>query len=452
MSEQNQSITVKFAQAVVKGALHQREDAQRLLRECVEHLRKQATSQRELGVTLVALGNELIGPGVYDERIRLLVEARDNLSRVLPSEAIELAAAGRSLSTAYFLRWCDSRDEADLATSREITSEAAFALGLSNELELNGVVNDWEHQLVKDALGTVQAHFGSDSVESADAIVACQAELRLHEKEIDLIPEIRDRLTEALPIYIKHWGADDERLVKIYERRGRACGFLRDFHGRLENFQEALRILEKIHGPISVPVYLMANKLRCMFREGSNPNKIMCNVLIFNCPVTNEIQAAAKWWGDQLRQTSTPKVGNERSNRQVAEALSGVPKFVPTEDQIAFFQQQLEQLIAMDIDQFPYQVQTDYGPSMLLAQALRAAGIPINDKTLPFKSGVKIEVGKVTGGAGYREFGDEIYDGAGLPPRSKDDKFAGWPFLPIESPYKASLELNAYAGPKPTAD
>ncbi len=68
---------------------------------------------------------------------------------------------------------------------------------------------------------------------------------------------------------------------------------------------------------------------------------------------------------------------------------------------VAKFEAVLEQKIPAALEMLPYRLSVDYHPCRLLAEALAEAGIKSKIGTLPCKSSVKIEVGKVTASGGY---------------------------------------------------
>jgi len=134
-----------------------------------------------------------------------------------------------------------------------------------------------------------------------------------------------------------------------------------------------------------------------------------------------EIKAAVGWWADQLR--SVPEhdngVGLDSAFARMA-AKCTRPEI--TEDHIERFAEELaDRWRARTGDNWypddPLRggylrtVATDYGPSVILAESMAAAGIENNRLVLPIKTVMWIDPGKVSVSCGYGAGVEVIYEG-----------------------------------------
>jgi len=120
--------------------------------------------------------------------------------------------------------------------------------------------------------------------------------------------------------------------------------------------------------------------------------------------MTPQIEAAVNWWADKLNACKQSGLSEEErrdpANRsyELAEMLMTLCRPEVSAEQVEKFKQSLATQIE---GKKPYCLSVDYGPDMTLGQALRDAAIPITHGTLPIKTNMWLQDGKVEVSYGY---------------------------------------------------
>ncbi len=416
---------VLFARAVLKATRYN-DDCQPLFRECIDIRKRVLGDHQDTAMAMLYLAKSMFRNEDQDEASAMLAEAQRILTAALGAEAVELALVIEA--QADVLRRREHLSDEDYDRSRALQEEAA-KIATREHKQAHEYYRAVRQKNLADAVATVEAEFGPDHLETADALLATMALGSFGDDEEELFRKSKC-YKRVIAIYTAHLGADDQRLAAFFSSHGRIYHQLGDFWSAVNAYLEALRVTEINHGPVSMKTALAMVDLRNMWRKDTRPMQLMNGLLVRNCPIKEEIAAAAKWWHDQLLQKPVHDIGDDDLN-VLTNALQSDPAPAFT-FQLNLFREVLEREMAVSIAYGTLRTGVDYHPDKMLHEALKASGIDDGMGTLPFKSGTSIEVGKVSAHGGYTDGGDVVFEGTSEGRKPKK-RFAECKRLPSET-------------------
>jgi tetratricopeptide (TPR) repeat protein len=418
MIDHLRNANILFADATVLASGYQWDEAGPLFHRCAKirrrfinwHLdtaRAAYMESEQISVHTVPFVRE-------EEKIGLLNEARSIFEKWLAAHPedelcrIELALTVDSLADVERLAMFDSEER--LARSEELAqlAQEIAAGGDGNLPPLHKLRRHYRRSRLTAAIKTIETTYGANSLPLARALQALGDTDRSPGADEEEAQRMHDCYARALPIFVQNLGADDEVVARLEKRLGFACHHLARSEEAHEHYRLAQCIMENKYGPCSVQVFHCLKDLQSLWAKGCDLHVEITAEIADRCPVKEEIKVAAKWYADHLRKDPVNDGGDDRSNAMMATLVTrngGLP-----DEQVDRFQQILEGKIKAGLEMFPFSFGVDYHPCAILADALKEVGIKANIGTLPCKSGVKIEVGKVTAHGGYRAGAEVVWE------------------------------------------
>lgn len=126
-----------------------------------------------------------------------------------------------------------------------------------------------------------------------------------------------------------------------------------------------------------------------------------------------EIEAAAKWWSNELAIFTDHDAGDSQVN-MVMSFSSNLAQKNYTSEQVEAFEKALIEVLTerVNFDKYWYPtIHNDYGLDIVLQEAGEKAGLKLTSFDLPIKTVMWLQEGRVAVSKGYGAPSEDIYNG-----------------------------------------